>query len=87
MCACSLRSTDPGSLDLTRALPRQTARVLTSESTLERPDVRVCTLPDIKNKIMSKKIVANDRNGNTVRGEEGGWEEEGSGEGRRGGKL
>ena len=40
--------------------------MLSSESTLEKPDVRVCTLADILKKVFAKNIITIDKNGNKV---------------------
>jgi len=48
-------------------IERQTARVLSSESTLEKPAVRVCTLADIQKKVLGRNIITMDKNGNKVR--------------------
>ncbi len=61
-------------------IEKDTARVLTSESTLEKPDIRVCRLTDMQRKVFSRNIITTDRSGNKVRG--GGRAEGGSEAGR-----
>ncbi|GAX85054.1 hypothetical protein CEUSTIGMA_g12474.t1 [Chlamydomonas eustigma] len=47
-------------------IEKASAMVLSSESTLEKPDIRVCTLPDITRKVLGRNIITMDRNGNKV---------------------
>lgn len=47
---------------------------MTSNSTLEKPDMRVCRLPDMQRKILGRNIVATDKMANKVGGGwVGGW--------------
>jgi hypothetical protein len=49
-------------------IERATARVLTSESTLEVPDVRAVRDTDMQRKVVSRHIITTDQGGNKVGG-------------------
>ena len=45
---------------------KETCQVLTNRGTVDRPEVRVCRLPDLKRKILTRNATAPDRQMNTV---------------------
>ena len=52
-------------------IEKLSARVLSSESTLEKPDVRICTLADMQKKVLSRNMITLDKNGSKVGGGRG----------------